>query len=110
MEINNLKVLCTSIPGRYAIALFKEGEKLGCLDKIKENFEALVTFLKNNKQTGKLLTSHAINQRDLDKGWLAVSAHLSFCPVFSSFVRQLAKNRRFPIFQRIKHIFLSSLD
>lgn len=110
MEINSLKVLCTSVPGRYASALFKEGERTCCLDNILNNFESLVIFLKNNRQIGKLLMSHAINQKDLDKGWLAVGAHLSFCPVFSSFIRQLAKNRRFPIFYRIKHIFCIALS
>lgn len=109
MEINSLKVLATSIPGRYAAALFREAKKSGCLDDITENFKRLETFLKNNEQIKKILTTKSINDKDLDAGWIAVGAYLSFCPIFTSFLRQVAKNKRFDILNKIKYIYRVAL-
>ncbi|MDR0695751.1 MAG: ATP synthase F1 subunit delta [Holosporales bacterium] len=105
MNLNNLNVLFTSLPGRYAKALFCEGKKTGCLDDISGNFEKLGTFFKNNLQLRKLLTSDCLNKKDLDSCWLTVGEHLSFCPVFIAFTRQLVANRRFGILNRIQHVF-----
>jgi F-type H+-transporting ATPase subunit delta len=46
-----------------------------------------------------------LNEKDLDNGWISVGKYLSFCPLFLSFVRQIAINRRFNIFGKIKYIF-----
>ncbi len=105
VEINSLKVLSTSIAGRYAIALFREAKKSNCLDEITENFKKLDTFFKNNASIKKILTTKCINNKDLDEGWIAVGAHLSFCPMFTSFLRQVAKNKRFDILNTIKYIY-----
>jgi F-type H+-transporting ATPase subunit delta len=105
VDINNLTVLCTSVPGRYALALFNEGKRSGCLDEIFDNFQRLETFFDDNPQIKKLLMNRCIDYKDVDEGWLAVSSHLSFCPVFVSFVRQVGQNRRFDIFERIKYIY-----
>lgn len=109
MEINSLKVLSTSIAGRYAIALFREARKSGCLDEITENFKRLDTFFKNHTAAKKILTTKCIKDKDLDTGWIAVGAHLSFCPIFISFLRQVAKNRRFDILNTIKYIYRVAL-
>lgn len=109
VEINSLKVLATSIPGRYATAVFREARRSGCLDEIAENFKRLEIFFKNHEQIKKLLTVNCISDKDLDTGWLAVGSHLSFCPIFISFLRQLAKNRRFNILARIKYIYTIAL-
>ncbi len=105
MEVNSLKVLCTSLPGRYALALFNEGKKAGCLDEITDNFKKLEIFFSKNKAIGKLLTSKCISDKELDNGWLAVATHLSFCPVFTSFLREVGQNRRFNILNKIKYVY-----
>ncbi|MDR2074598.1 MAG: ATP synthase F1 subunit delta [Holosporales bacterium] len=109
MDINSLKVLYTSVPGRYALALFNEGKKSNCLDDILENFDKLETFFKHNQSIKKLLTSRCISEKDLDAGWLSISGYLSFCPVFMSFLRQVGRNRRFNILHKIRHIYRVAL-
>ncbi len=105
MNVNSLKVLLTSLPGRYTCALFNEGKKSDCLDEILENFDKLDTFFKSNQSVKKILTSSCINEKELHKGWIALGEHLSFCPVFLSFVRQVVSNNRFDIINKIKFIY-----
>ncbi len=105
MDINSLNVLFTSLPGRYAKALFVVGKKESCLDAIIDNFSKLEIFFKNHPSVKKLLTSYCMNKKDLDAGWIAVGNYLSFCPVFLNFMRQVVENRRFDIIKRIRHIF-----
>ncbi len=105
MDINNLNVLFTSLPGRYAKALFVVGKKETCLEAIIDNFSKLEIFFKNHPSVKKLLTSYCMNKKDLDTGWISVGNYLSFCPVFLNFMRQVVENRRFDIINKIKHIF-----
>lgn len=105
MDVNSLKVLYTSLPGRYANALFKEGKKASCLDEISENFTKLESFFKNNPSLKKLLAGYSLNKKDLDSGWLALGNYLSFCPVFLNFIRQVVQNKRFDLMSRIKYVF-----
>ena len=105
MDISSLGVLFTSLPGRYAKALFIVGKRESCLEVILDNFSKLEVFFKNNPGIKKLLTSYCMNKKDLNTGWVAVGNHLSFCPVFLNFIRQLVDNQRFNIIKRIKHIF-----
>ena len=105
MNVNSLKVLFTSLQGRYAKALFAEGKKAACLDEIFENFSKLEIFFKNNPEIKKLLTGHSVNQKDLDAGWLALGNHLSFCPVFLNFIRQVVENKRFDLINKIKYVY-----
>ena len=105
MNVNSLKVLFTSLQGRYAKALFLEGKKCGCLDEIAENFSKLDIFFKNNPAIKKLLTGHSVNQNDLDTGWLALGDYLSFCPVFLNFIRQVVENKRFNLINKIRYVY-----
>lgn len=105
MNVNSLKVLFTSLQGRYAKALFLEGKRNACLDEIFENFLKLDTFFKNNQSIQKLLTSHSVNQKDLDAGWLALGDYLSFCPIFLNFIRQVIENKRFNLINKIKYVY-----
>jgi len=105
VNVNSLKVLFTSLQGRYAKALFLEGKKCGCLDEIAENFSKLDIFFKNNPAIKKLLTGHSVNQNDLDTGWLALGDYLSFCPVFLNFIRQVVENKRFNLINKIKCVY-----
>ena len=105
MDVNSLKVLFTSLAGRYANALFCEGKKEACLDEIFENFLKLDVFFKNNPSIKKLLTSYCMNKKDLDSGWLSIGNYLSFCPVFLNFIRQVVENKRFDLINKIKYIY-----
>jgi ATP synthase F1 delta subunit len=98
-------VLFTSLPGRYARALFNEGKRAGNLKEILDNFNRLDTFFKKHSSVRKLLTSNCVNATDLDAGWRALGDHLSFCPAFTAFMRQIIHNKRYPIIGKIRYIF-----
>jgi ATP synthase F1 delta subunit len=105
VDINSLKVLCTSLPGRYAIALFNEGKKTNCLEEIINNFKNMDTFFKKNPALRKLLTNGCLNEKDIKASWIALGQYLSFCPVFLALMRNVVKNKRFNIINMIKHIY-----
>lgn len=105
MDINSLKVLSTSLPGRYAIALFREGQKANCLDRIVENFQSMTSFFEKNPSIKKLLTSGSLSKKDIAAGWIALGQHLSFCPVFLALMRNVVLNNRFNIIKMIKYVF-----
>ena len=109
MNINNLKVLLTSLPGRYASALFAEGKKTESLHEILENFQTLEVFFEHNVSLKKFLTNSCSSEKELDSAWVTIGEKLSFCPVFLSFVREVVKNHRFSLFGNIRHIFYIAL-
>jgi ATP synthase F1 delta subunit len=98
-------VLFTSLPGRYACALFNEGKKAGNLQEILDYFDRLDTFFEKHPAVRKLLTGNCVNVTDLDAGWRALGDHLSFCPMFTAFMRQVINNKRFSIIGKIKYVF-----
>jgi F-type H+-transporting ATPase subunit delta len=105
VDISSLSVLFTSLPGRYARALFNEGKKTGNLHEILDNFERLDTFFGKHSSVRKLLTSSCVNAIDIDAGWRTLGDHLSFCPVFTAFMRQVIHNKRFSIIGKVKYVF-----
>jgi F-type H+-transporting ATPase subunit delta len=105
VDINSLKVLFTSLPGRYAHALFNEGKKSSCLEEISEDFSKLDKYFSENIQVRKLMTSCLLNKRDLHDCWISLGQYLSFCPVFLSFIRQVIANQRFGVMKKIRYIY-----
>ena len=105
VDINSLKVLSTSLPGRYAVALFREGKKANCLDKIVENFQSMSSFFEKNPNLKKLLTSNCLSKKDIATGWIALGKRLSFCPVFLAMMRNVVLNKRFNIINMIRYVF-----
>jgi F-type H+-transporting ATPase subunit delta len=109
VDTNSLKVLFTSLSGRYAHALFDEGKRASCLNEILSNFEKLEKFFQGDVQAKKLLTSCLLNKRDLNACWGALGQYLGFCPVFLSFIRQVVVNHRFNIIKKIKYVYQVAL-
>ncbi|MDR3031046.1 MAG: ATP synthase F1 subunit delta [Holosporales bacterium] len=105
MDANSLKALCTSLPGRYAAALFREGKKINCLDEIIKNFQDMDIFFNKNPSIKKLLTSHCLDEKDMASGWISLGKYLSFCPVFLAFMRNVIRNGRFNIIKTITYIY-----
>ncbi len=106
MDSNSLNVLFSSVPGRYARALFNECRRLNCFDDVLENFHKLEVFLKNHQDMKKILTSHSFNNRkEIDGAWIVLGGHLSFHPIFTSFMREIGHNKRFDSLNKIMSIF-----
>jgi F-type H+-transporting ATPase subunit delta len=110
MNNNNLKALFTSLPGRYARALFNEGQRSNCLDEIINNFETIDLFFRNNTVTKNLLTNCFLKAKDLRDCWLIVGNHIGLHQCFLSFMVQIIANHRFKFFKNMQYIFLIAVS
>lgn len=91
----------TSLPGRYAKALFETSKKQSVRTEILKNFELLSSFLKENRDLERTLLSSILNRKQLDEIWREVGKKMKFEPFFLSFIRLLAEERRLPLFNSI---------
>ncbi|GHT88674.1 ATP synthase subunit delta [Alphaproteobacteria bacterium] len=105
VNFNSFKALSTSLPGRYAAALFEEGKRTDCLKDIIMNFESMDKFFAKNVAIQKLLTSASISAKSLIDCWNVVGAHLGFRAIFVNFMIIVVKNKRYDIINMIRHIF-----
>jgi F-type H+-transporting ATPase subunit delta len=110
MNANNLQVLFTSIPGRYARALFVAGKKADCLDEILEDFDKIASLCNGNRQAKKMLAGNFLNKKELDKSWISIGKSLSLCRIFLSFIGQVSLNKRFAVIGKIEHIYRLALE
>ncbi len=101
----NLEVLFTSLQGRYAKALFAEGRRTDCLEEISKNFATLGSFFDTNCDIKKILSGQYWGKSELDKMWVSLGKHLSFCPAFLNFVRLVTSNGRFDLLSKMCHIY-----
>jgi len=91
----------TSLPGRYAKALFEASKKQSERIEILKNFEVISSFLKENPALERALLSSILNKKRLDEVWREIGVKMKFAPFFSNFVRLLAKERRLPLLNAI---------
>ena len=105
MMAENFEVLFTSLQGRYAKALFAEGQKANCLEEISKNFAMLGSFFDTNCNIKNVLSGQYWNKSELDKMWVSIGKHLSFCPLFLNFVRLVTSNDRFGLLDKMRHIY-----
>ncbi|NBT85304.1 MAG: ATP synthase F1 subunit delta [Alphaproteobacteria bacterium] len=91
----------TSLPGRYAKALFETSKKQSERTETLKNFEVLSSFLKENQELERTLLSSVLNRKRLDEVWIEVGKKMKFLPFFLSFIRLLIKERRLPLFYSI---------
>lgn len=96
-----LLISLTSLPGRYAKALFETSRKKSDQDEILKNFESLSTFLKKNTEVERILLSSILNKKRLDEVWQEVGKKMKLVPFFLSFIRVLAKEGRLPLLHAI---------
>jgi ATP synthase F1 delta subunit len=105
LDTNNLRVLLTSLPGRYAGALFNEGVRNSCLDIISINFSSLFDVFATIPGVKKFLTNYHVNKVELHEAWRSIGKHLSFCPTFSSLMWQIIVNKRSGIIKKVSNIY-----
>jgi ATP synthase F1 delta subunit len=105
----SLQVLFTSLPGRYAHALFTSGVRFECLDGISNDFKKLEELCGRGERARKLLAGCLSNSRSRDEYLKVIEEHLSFCQVFSSFMKQLLANKRYGLLGKIRYIYEAAL-
>ena len=101
----NLDVLYTSLQGRYARALFLEGEKTACLDAINEDFAKLDNLFFKNQHLKKLLTGCSCGKNDSNDIWEMIGKELAFCPIFLNFMRIVSNNARLKLIDKIRYVY-----
>jgi F-type H+-transporting ATPase subunit delta len=101
MSSELLLISLTSLPGRYAKALFETSKNQSERVRILKNFEVIVSFLKENPELSRTLLTNILNKKRLDQIWAEVGKKMKFDSFFLSFIRLLAKERRLPLLQSI---------
>lgn len=101
----NLDVLFTSLQGRYAKALFLEGQKEGCLDEIGQNFDTLENLFLKDRYLERFLSNYSLSGHDSENFWNILEQKLSFCPTFLKFLRIVSDNARLKLLMKIKYIY-----
>jgi F-type H+-transporting ATPase subunit delta len=104
-DLGRLQVLYTSLPGRYAHALFASGLRAGCLEEILDDFGKLADFCESSFRTKKLLSCCLLKEPELNECLKIISNDLSFCEIFSSFIKLLVLNKRFNLIQNVRYIY-----
>ncbi|MDR2667110.1 MAG: ATP synthase F1 subunit delta [Holosporales bacterium] len=105
LDTDSLRVLFTSLPGRYACSLFNEGLRSSCLDVISANFSSLFEVFASTPSIKKFLTNCYVNKVELHNAWQLVGECLSFCPIFSSLIWQIIVNGRPKIMKKVSDIY-----
>ncbi len=101
----NLDILYTSLQGRYAKALFLEGEKNSCLSAITEDFTKLENLFFKNHHLKKLLSSSSLEKIVSNELWETVGKELSFCPSFLRFMQVVSNNARLKLINKIRYVY-----
>lgn len=101
----NLDILFTSLQGRYAKALFLEGQRERCLDEIGENFDTLENLFLKDRNLERFLYSCSLNGHDSENFWNILGKKLSFCHTFLNFLRIVSDNARLKLLMKIKYIY-----
>ena len=93
-------VLFSSIPGRYAKALFQIGKEHGILEDLLENIEVFSNFFYENKP---LFSRFGIQRTKAL--WTNICRTGYFNEIFTSFLKILMKNHRLNIISNVASIF-----
>ena len=101
----NLEILYTSLQGRYAKALFLEGQKNGNLDAISEDFIKLENLFVKNQSLKNLLSSCSLGKDASNELWKTVGKELSFCPTFLKFMQVVSSNARLRLIDKIRYVY-----
>lgn len=100
----------TSLPGRYAKALFEASKKKSEQNEILTNFQTLTTFLKTNTEIERVLLSSILNKKRLDEVWQEIGKKMKFMPFFLSFLRVLVKEDRLQLLYNIYEKYQTLVD
>ncbi len=105
MRKSHLTAVLTSLPGRYARALFEAIEETEVRNTILNDFEQIEILFSNYPHAQQILTSHAIDKKHLDAAWQLISHKLKLTPKFLNFMRLLVLERRVDLLNSIYRFY-----
>ncbi len=96
-----LTAALTSLPGRYARALFEVVEDSEERNLTLKDFEQIEIFFHDYPQAQQVLMSHAVNKKYLDNAWQLIGRKIRLTPKFLNFMRLLVQERRVDLWSSI---------
>lgn len=96
-----LTAALTSLPGRYARALFEVVEGSEERNLTLKDFEQIEIFFHDHPQAQQVLMSHAVNKKYLDNAWQLIGRKIRLTPKFLNFMRLLVQERRVDLWSSI---------
>ena len=94
MDNNLLKVLMTSIPGRYARALFAYAQQCDIVERLSVDLGVLDSFCKKNPRLWQELSNKALTPQQTTLLWQDVSEKLRLHSVLTKFILLLSQAKR----------------
>ncbi len=100
-----LKILLTSLPGRYARALFLCAEKEGILDSVSQDLNKLDHLRTSQQRIWQALASGVLNDRQKFELWQGLGKKMHLHPPVVNFCMLLAQQKRLELWPSILHIY-----
>lgn len=97
--------LLTSLPGRYAKALFQVGQADKQTERLAKEFKTLVDLYQNNSLLRKTLLNDFLTLEQKVTIWEDIAQRLSLTNVLQRFVIVLLKGKRLPLILSIAKIY-----
>lgn len=105
MDNNFLKVLMTSIPGRYARALFFYAQQRNIVERLSTDLDVLNSFCNKNPRLWQELSNKALTPQQTVLLWKEVSNKLNLHSVLVEFVTLLSQARRLNFWSSFIHYY-----
>lgn len=100
-----MKVLLTSIPGRYAKALFSYASQHYILKEMNQDLKKLDSFWHNDKHLWKDLSNAALSSQQADFLWNEVGKKLHLGHLIIHFMSLLGRLKRLSLWPSILNIY-----
>ncbi len=99
--------ILTSLPGRYAKALFDLAQEERQVQRVGSSLRAFKKLFHTSQDLHQVLTSPTISQKERGAALNALCMEMKVPEIFQSFVRQLVKAQRIPYLPHIEEIYQS---
>ena len=107
METALTSGILTSLPGRYASALFGLSRETGQVESVGSGLHALEKFIQSSEVLRQVLANPTIRGDEQAAALIEICAALKAPELIQSFIRQLIKAHRLPYLSRIEKIYQS---
>ena len=99
--------ILTSLPGRYAKALFDLAQEEHQVQRVKSCLKVFTKLAHTSKDFGEVLANPKISRNEREAVLNALCIPIQAPDIFQSFMRQLVKAHRIPYLAQIEEIYQS---
>ena len=99
--------ILTSLPGRYAKALFDLAQEEHQVQRVKSCLKVFTKLAHTSKDFGEVLANPKISRNEREAVLNALCIQIKAPDIFQSFMRQLVKAHRIPYLAQIEEIYQS---